>query len=214
VTRVVTVVLAAGRGERMGGPKALLLVHDEHGEEAPLAVVHARARLASESERVIVVVRAEVAHVLRPLLPAGAEVVISTRPDDEGPAGSIVTAASRLDGAEALLITPVDVRPARPETARALVAALASGTAIAARPRHGGRRGHPVALRSEALAPYRAPAAPPPLRDVLRALGERCVDVVLDDADAMADFDAPADLGGAARFYSSPSGLAVNGSKS
>src|SRR5262245_22162403 len=59
VTHVITVVLAAGKGERLGGPKALLAwpSPDRAGSDHPLAIAHADARLAAESERVLIVTR-------------------------------------------------------------------------------------------------------------------------------------------------------------
>ncbi|MEO7092599.1 MAG: NTP transferase domain-containing protein, partial [Polyangiales bacterium] len=109
-------VLAAGKGMRVGGPKALLLV-----DGAPLLVAHVQARLA-DCDRVVVVTRRSIAAQLDTSgWPAErVRVVLSDAPDDEGPAGSIAAAAQQLprDLAEAtcVLVIPVDVRPALPRT--------------------------------------------------------------------------------------------------
>jgi CTP:molybdopterin cytidylyltransferase MocA len=191
--RFAAIVLAAGRGLRAGGPKALAT--DAAGR--PLGAVHARAALEAGASSVVLVVREDVASALRPHLPEEVVVVVSREPDEDGPAGSLRAAYPcwATSDVEALLVTPVDKRAATPSLIEALLSALERG-ADAARPIHGGRGGHPVALRPSVLAPY-APAAgsaPPPLRDVLRALdGGRRVDVPagpealddLDDADAL-----------------------------
>lgn len=154
--RRVVLVLGAGRGERLGGPKALLLI-----EGVPLAVLH-RDRTP---ERIVLVTRAAIAEKLAPF---DLGVVISDAPDELGPAGSIhaAVAAGALDEVDEVLVTPVDVPPS-PDAAR-LFAEL--GQHEAAR----FERGHPVAIRASILRErYRADA--PILRDVLASLGDRCV---------------------------------------
>jgi CTP:molybdopterin cytidylyltransferase MocA len=197
---VVAVVLAAGQGTRLGGPKALLLVHGEEGEPRPLVEVACRERLLHESDRAIAVLREDVAALVgERLRAAGAEVVVSTAPEELGPAGSLAAAAAHLaaDALRAVVVTPVDVRVA-PETVAALVAALAgspgsepsSAAPLAAVPRFDGRRGHPVMLAPAALARYRE-ADPPPLRDHLRSLGDRAVAIDVPDPHVRDDLDFP-----------------------
>ena len=58
MTSTVSIVLAAGKGMRLGGPKALLLWPGPPGQKPrPLAIAHAEARLSAESSRVVVVAR-------------------------------------------------------------------------------------------------------------------------------------------------------------
>lgn len=205
---VVSIILAAGKGERIGGPKALLLwpVTTPRGRvELPLAIAHAEARLAAESSRVLVITRPS---MLRPLLAyvrPGIDLLASDMSDDLGPAGSIAFAAQRLGGAAFVLITPVDTPPARADTAARLLERVRIGDPppLAARPRYGGRSGHPVVLRAEALAPY-AGRTPPPLRDLLRALGSRCQDVEVDDPSVRLDLNTPADVMGVLRDGAPP----------
>jgi molybdenum cofactor cytidylyltransferase len=183
----VGVVLAAGRGVRAGGPKAL--ARDAAGDA--LAVIHARALLAAGCRDVVVVVRADVARALATEMPPAANVVVSTEPDEDGPAGSLRAGYPTIQalGPEEVVVTPVDKRTASRELVDALCEELAGGHR-AARPVHDGRGGHPVALRPAVLAPY-ATAGPPPLRDVLYALGRGAggmcdvpwIDDVLDDLD-------------------------------
>lgn len=223
-----TVVLAAGRGQRLGGPKALLAWQLDDGSVMPLAAVHAVRRLAAESHRVHVVARPRVAAALCPWLPAGADAVSSSAPEALGPAGSIAAAvmaampAGDRGGASApehessdsiVIVTPVDCVPASSDTVQRLVDALRKQEgALVARPRHGGRGGHPVALRSLVLERYRGPA-PPPLRELIRRLGSGVVDVAVEDPGVLADIDTPYDLAacgqGPARFF--PAAAASDG---
>lgn len=181
---VAMLVLASGRGERMGGPKALLRWTDG----APIVASHAKLG-ASVCGRVVVVVRASVARILRPLLPQ-AVVVKSSAPGPWGPAGSIAAAvrAGALAGATWTLITPVDAVPAAPSTVRLLLNAAISGV-HAVRPRFEGRGGHPVLVRSDAVVSAYLARLPPPLRDVLRELA--CADVEVADRGVVADLNTP-----------------------
>lgn len=189
----VAIVLAAGKGARLGGPKALLR-WAAGGKPRPLAIAHAEARLAAESQRVLIVTRKPVVQVLLPFVVPGVDLLVSSASDDLGPAGSIATAAARLGPADRALVIPVDTLPAKATTVASLLARLGTGGAapLAVRPRHGGRGGHPVALQGAALERYRQPN-PPPLRDHLQALGEACVDEEVDDPDVLVDFDTPAE---------------------
>lgn len=203
--QIVTVVLAAGMGRRMGGPKALLawprpvaagLPSAAAGEREPLAIAHARARLAAESERVWIVARAEVVAALEPWVDdTRIRLLISNEPDDLGPAGSLAVAsrALSLQRAESLVVVaPVDLPPARAETVIALCRAASISPAVrAVRPRSSGRRGHPVVIRGDVLLRYREPD-PPPLRVVLAGLGAHVVDVEVGDDGVVADLDTVA----------------------
>jgi CTP:molybdopterin cytidylyltransferase MocA len=193
-SRGVAVVLAAGRGERFGGPKALMGWPPPDGE-LPLAIAHARTRLAAESRRVIVVVRDEVAKRLRAWMSTPIELLVSHYPDELGPAGSLACAAQAiaLDRDEPLVVTPVDSPPAAADTVAELLAALAAPGCLAARPRHEGRGGHPVVLRASVLSHYRG-EHPPPLRDLLRELAGAVRDVAVTDREVLADLDTSDDV--------------------
>ena len=184
---VVAIILAAGDGERMGGSKALLVASGE-----PLAAAHVHRMREAGVSRVVLVVRPSVAARLGAL--ADAEVLVSRAPD---PAGSLAVAVRGAAIAQnaLVLVTPVDAAPASTATIEALVAAL-TGTplALAATPRHGGKGGHPILCHAGVLAPYREQAAPPPLRDVLRSLGDRRLRVDVDDARVLVDLDTPDDV--------------------
>ena len=148
---VVAVVLAAGRGARMGGPKALLRVEDETflsrvvrllarpGVSGVVAVVgHDAERVAAESA-----------------VAPGVALVRNRRPDD----GMLSSLLCGLDAAEALgasavLVHPVDHPLVAVETVDLVVAALLEGARIAV-PSHAGRRGHPGGFARPAWAALR-----------------------------------------------------------
>ena len=197
------VVLAAGRGARMGGPKALLAWPSQGGTTAvvPLAIAHARARLDGDCETVTLVVEPAVADRLDAwlasdrgtALPRARLYIVRACPPD--PAGSIAAALLHGRLAPLVLLTPVDCPPARADTVSLLVSRLASDSHIvAARPVAQGRRGHPVILRREVLSPAFDAPSPPPLREHLQALGARVADVAVADPHVWADLDSPASL--------------------
>jgi CTP:molybdopterin cytidylyltransferase MocA len=175
------IVLAAGAGVRMGGPKALLLAGGE-----PLARIHARRMRDAGCASVVIVTRAELADRFE----KDDIVAVSSAPD---PAGSLAVGLGRLQvtADTVLVIAPVDAWPARVETIHRLVEAIDAG-AEAATPRFEGRGGHPVVIRARALAAYTA--APRPLRDLLAMLGRERVRVDVDDPAVATDLDTPADV--------------------
>jgi CTP:molybdopterin cytidylyltransferase MocA len=236
---VVTIVLAAGRGARLGGPKALLawpatmLPAKAPGgretarapgkaggagkkpvkaapQDVPLAIAHAEQRLAAESARVLIVSRRAVINELLKYVRPGIDLLSSTAADDLGPAGSLQFAASRIGPTDVVLVTPVDTPPTKPETVAELLRRLGEGdpAPLAVRPRYQGRTGHPVILRSEALARYRSADPPPPLRDHLKDLGAAVVDVDVSDPAVLLDLDTAGEvmkvLGTMPRFMNAP----------
>jgi CTP:molybdopterin cytidylyltransferase MocA len=213
VSRPVAIILASGKGERVGGPKALLAWSPRRAgppqPELPLAIAHAEARLGAECGRALVVARKPVVAALLRHMRPGLELLRSEADDALGPAGSLAVAAARIGDAEEVIVTPVDALPARADTVAQLLARLRSGEGdaapLAVRPRHKGRGGHPVVLRAAALARYLQPD-PPILRDHLRSLGDRCVDEEVDDATVLIDLDTPGDVmratGAPVRFLS------------
>lgn len=196
-----TVVLAAGRGQRMGGPKALVAVRWGDGAgELPLAIAHAKAHLDQGAERVILVTRVEVARVLSRFAQRGLDIVVSHQPEHLGPAGSIRCALDLMPaGPEWLLIVPVDMPPISTAIRNELLArAAAEPRADAVRPTYEGRRGHPVLIRRTALEALLSEGGPTNLRELLHGLGERAADVPVIDKRAVIDLDAPEDVRG---FY-------------
>ena len=153
--RIHAIILAAGRGSRMGGPKALLRFADE-------TFLARSARLLSRPgvDAVTVVLGHEAERVRREgALPPEVGVVVNARHDD-GMVSSILAGvqAAESGGADAVLLHPVDHPLVEMETVDAVIAALAGGATIAV-PSHAGRRGHPAGFARAAWPALRA--APP-----------------------------------------------------
>jgi CTP:molybdopterin cytidylyltransferase MocA len=153
--RVVAVVLAAGEGRRLGGPKALLRLGARSFLEACLQALD---RPGVDGRVVVVGHRAE---EVQALVPAGGAVrVVTNARYHEGMLTSVhagLGAAEAL-GADALLLHPVDHPLVEPETVDRVLGALAAGAPIAV-PSHDGRRGHPAGFARAAWPALRA--APP-----------------------------------------------------
>jgi molybdenum cofactor cytidylyltransferase len=163
------IVLAAGDGERMGGPKALLVYHG-----MPLALAHALRALSLGCDEAVIAVRRD-----HPALHADrVRIVLSSASD---PAGSLRIALEGLAPEEVVLIAPVDSAPVAPATFKALATTLEGGAAAAC-PTYQGHGGHPILCRVHALGSFRT------LRDVPRTR----VDVL--DASILVDLDTPEDV--------------------
>ena len=192
--RVVAIVLAAGEGRRMGGPKALIPI----GEGTFLSracdllaqpgIASVVAVLGAEAERV----RAAAG------IPAEARVAVNER-WREGMLTSVwvgLDAAEALD-AEAVLLHPVDNPFVAPATIDAVVVALANGAEIAV-PSHAGRRGHPAGFARSSWPALRAAPLDGGARTVLAAQPGRVVHVPA-GPDCLVDLDTPGDLEAATR---------------
>jgi CTP:molybdopterin cytidylyltransferase MocA len=186
--RILAVVLAGGRGARMGGPKALLrlgarsfLAHGAEllrrpGVSGVVAVVgHEGERVAQEAG-----------------LPAGVHIAHNAR-YSEGMLTSVwcgLDAAEAL-GAEAVLLHPVDHPLVAVETIDRVVRALQDGATIAL-PSHEGRRGHPGGFSRDAWPALRAAALTAGARVVLQQHPDWIVHVP-GDPGCLAGIDTPDD---------------------
>jgi CTP:molybdopterin cytidylyltransferase MocA len=180
------IILAAGAGTRMGGPKALLVV-----PPGPIAALHVEAMRNLGCERPIIVTRPECVAALRRVLGEHAHVVSAETPE---PAATLAVGVAVAPLADRVIVTPVDAMPAAPATFVSLLSALDSG-ALAATPVHRDRGGHPVVCCASVLASYAAHATPlRPLRVVLNELGEKRQRVPVDDPAVSVQLDTPDDV--------------------
>jgi CTP:molybdopterin cytidylyltransferase MocA len=186
--RIMAVLLAAGEGRRIGGPKALLRI----GSESFLSrCVHLLSR-PSVSEVVMILgqqadrVAEEAAGGLR------ATIVRNPRYAD-GMLSSVLAgvAAAESGGADAVLLHPVDHPLAAPETVDRVVEALLAGAQIAV-PTHQGRRGHPGGFARAAWPALRAASPAEGARAVLAQHPEWIVHVPGDPM-CVIGIDTPAD---------------------
>ena len=186
--RISGVILAAGAGVRMGGPKALL----------PMGDRTFLARLASRFERpgvdrVIAVVGHEAERVMREAGAPSSLVFAVNERHREGMLTSIWRGLEEAEaaGADAVLLHPVDHPLVEPDTIDRVVGALRDGAVVAV-PSLEGRRGHPGGFARPAWAALRAAAPEAGARAVLAAHPE-WITHVPGDPGCRAGIDTPED---------------------
>jgi CTP:molybdopterin cytidylyltransferase MocA len=133
------IVLAAGRGTRAGGPKALHRVGDQLWWQL-------QARRLSHTQ---IPARWVVSDVVARAIHQHNSQIHTVRADDSAPMfASILAGVQNIkDEARGVFILPVDVPAPHPDTFRRLAEALsASSTHNAAVPSHDGKHGHPIYL--------------------------------------------------------------------
>ncbi|HSO64825.1 MAG TPA: nucleotidyltransferase family protein [Ornithinibacter sp.] len=141
----VALVLAAGAGRRMGGPKALVRPAGDGPTLVETAVERVRA---AGCDRVVVVVGALAAQAADAVSATGAEVVTATD-WAEGMGASLRAGLTHLEDApdDLVLVTLVDLPDVTAEVmARVLADAVGDGRAALARAAYDGVPGHPVVL--------------------------------------------------------------------
>ena len=188
---MIAVVLAAGRGERLGGvAKALLSIDGE----SFLARVAGTLAAAGGGELLVVVgpphgdrVRAEAARL-------GLSMVENPAPE-RGMASSVATGFAALAGRAdtAALLWPVDVARVAAASVAAVIAAAAADRIVV--PTWQGRGGHPAAFGRAVWSELAAcDALPEGARSILHRDPARVTRLPVDDRGVLADVDLPADL--------------------
>jgi CTP:molybdopterin cytidylyltransferase MocA len=172
----VGLVLAAGAGRRMGGPKALVRLTDG----GPTLVETAVARvLESGCDRVVVVVGAAGEQAAALVAETGAEVVAADD-WDEGMGASLRAGIAHLEDAhdDLALVTLVDLPDVTAAVmTRVLADAVGDGRAALVRAAYDGVPGHPVAIGRDHWSAVRTTArGDRGARDHLRATPHRLVE--------------------------------------
>ena len=168
------IVLAAGLGRRIGGPKALLSLEGRTFLERAV-----RAFSEAGLEVVVVVNPAVDAAVPKGDLLVGR--VLNPDPDQQnGMFGSVrlgVSEALNL-GASGVLLLPVDLPLITSEDVRAVVTRLSAGAAVVVAT-HDGRRGHPIGISRAVMEEIVTTPPATTLRDIVRKDPARVVEVAV-----------------------------------
>lgn len=178
------IVLAGGRSERMGRPKALLEIEGVTFLERAV-----RALRAAGCAEVVVV------------LPPGAQ---AAGEEAESAGGRVawtgggeqidsLRAGLRALGqaVEAVVVHPVDHPLVQPETVAALIAAFRARGAPIVVPVCAGERGHPVLFSSRVFSELLAGRGPEGARSVVYAHDAELEEVTVEDRGVLADLDTP-----------------------
>ncbi len=196
--RVAAIVLAAGEGRRLGGPKALVRLREATFASAAAACFE-RADVAAR----VVVLGAHAERVATGAgLPPGVSLVVNARWAE----GMLTSVWAGLDwagplGMDAVLLHPVDNPLVAEATVTAVLEALKQGAIIAV-PSHGGCRGHPAGFARAAWPALRAAALDGGARSVLAQRPEWVVHVPA-GPDCLVDIDTPEALAAARAALSS-----------
>jgi molybdenum cofactor cytidylyltransferase len=183
----VIVVLAAGRGSRFDGAG--------HKLAQPLgdaSVLGTTLRAAAASGLPMVVVTVEGLQREAERFVAARDIVLigAAEAQRAGMSRSIVSGVSARSNATGWLIHPADMPLVRPQTFRALAAALPGQACVVAH--FGGRRGHPVGFSAELYSELLRLDGDEGARRLLLRYPSRVLDV--DDAGILVDIDTQADL--------------------
>lgn len=178
------IVLAAGRGERLGGVAKALLPHGPH---TFLSAILATARAAGVTHAIVVVGPPFADAVTAAARALDAEVVVN--PDPARGMASSVALGFASCGARYrdCLLWPVDHPFVRPETVRQVLEVRDADIVV---PRYGGRGGHPVAV-GPAVWPALAACPDAGARAVLADPRYARVDLAVDDPGVVRDVDTP-----------------------
>lgn len=183
------IVLAAGAGQRIGRPKALLATSTSGETFVQRACGVLRAGGVDD---IIVVVSPAIAARVRELEPA-ARVLVNDDPA-RGQLSSLQLALAELpEAAEAAAVLPVDVPLVAPATVRALVQRWVSKRLRVVRPTNGERHGHPVIFDRVVFPELAAAPLSAGARLIVRRYATAAGDMFTPDEGAFTDIDTVED---------------------
>ncbi len=199
---ITPLVLAAGRGRRLGGNKALVAVGG-----LPALIRILKAAMAAGIGCPIVVIGHEGDHVRRMAETERPAPTLIENPDpDRGQTSSVQCGLEVLpENATAALVWPVDHPLVTVDDVAAIVAAARPETNVVL-PNHGGRNGHPVLLHRRLFPAVLALAPDAPLRDLVRRERGGTVFVPRPTDSVLRDLDTPEDLAAAEVMLASGEG--------
>ena len=183
--RIAAVILAAGRGERMGGGKLLAEVAGR-----PMVALAVEAALAAGLDPVVVVTGWQAEAVER-VLPAGRVSVVRNPDFAAGMAGSLVRGVAALPAdADAAMVMLADMPQVGADHLRRIAGAF-TGRGIVV-PVSGGRRGNPVLFARSFFAEIAGLSGDRGARSLLAAHAGEIREVATDGA-VLFDVDTPLD---------------------
>lgn len=181
------VVLAAGSGSRLGGPKLRMVV------EGKSFLAHAVEMLASTGvEPICCVVAAEDAPWARQEV-AGASVCINADPV-RGMSSSLAAGLAFLRGKAGTFVAPVDHPYVRVATIKTLQTVFAGFPDHVIKPVYRGRTGHPIILPKTVFHAVLEASGIMTLREVLMQAGVEVRYVEVDDEGVLVNVNTPADI--------------------
>lgn len=181
------ILLAAGRSTRFGSDKLLHPLLDG----TPVALASARAMLAT-MPRVLAAVNQDNPALARLLAAEGIE-TISTSAENEGMGSSLAACIAASTDAAGWVVALADMPYIRQQTISSVLAALQSGTPLAA-PAFQGQRGHPVGFSSRFRQALLALHGDEGARHLLREYQATIELLECDDPGVIRDIDQPGDL--------------------
>ena len=178
----------------MGRPKALLPDPDGRPFVARLADTFATAGVS----RIIVVAGSQTAAISGALAAAALPITPSVVTNPNPALGQLSSLWVGLDeaergGAEAVLVTLVDIPMVRVDTVERVMSAWRDGRAPIARPAFGGRHGHPVLFDRSVFEELRSAPLDEGARAVVHAHADDIRNVDVDDEGCVTDIDTPED---------------------
>jgi molybdenum cofactor cytidylyltransferase len=188
-------IVAAGRGGRMGGKKQLTPWHAPNGESKPL-VAAAYDAISPICDRMVVVVGHEADAVAAALGERPFERALGDA--DEPMFESIRTglrAVRRLDQKAYVVLQPGDHPQVRAETLELLRDWSLKRPVRAVIPEYGGNGGHPVLLPPDLAAQLVQTECADGLGQFWLDHPQHCRRIAVDDPGVLRDIDTPADLG-------------------
>jgi molybdenum cofactor cytidylyltransferase len=188
-TYISALLLAAGRGERMGGVKQLLPLKGQRMVETSLHNL-----LASKVDEIIVVL-GFAADEIRPFVPIAERVKVVVNPHfPEGMSSSIRTGMQEIDPrCTGVLIALADQPFIPAEVIDQLIEGFAAGEKGIVLPVYQGERGHPVILSRAYEAELVALRGDAGGREIVRNHPEDCLEVVVASKGVLIDIDEPED---------------------
>lgn len=195
---VIGVLVAAGRGRRLGGHKQLSPWLSVHGPGTLISSAFDHISVACDETIVVLGHRhAEIKQALRPRVHA----TIHADADADMSQSMLIGIefALGIEGVDCILLQPGDHPEVAPKTLDTIISsARSSGQAVA--PQYQGRHGHPIAIPKLLAMRIVESSLPAGLAAWFRADDERRRFIEVDDHSVVVDIDTPEDLAQASRL--------------